>query len=94
MAESIGLIALLGVLQVGIVFVAVKYFGPLPRQSLKRLAAGFVTVVSVPVIILTQVIIEARLRRVYSSKLANAVGIVDGAISLCLILYFTYRRER
>jgi hypothetical protein len=93
MYELIGVIVLLAFLLVAVFFVAVKYFGPLPRKSPKRLVAGIITVLSVPATILTQVRVETRFRLAtgYAGpRFASKVIGIEAALCLWILIYFTY----
>lgn len=93
----ISTIVLLGLLQILIFFIALRYFGPLPRNSTIRFMAGLIAFVSVPLIVLTQVRVETwfRVHNGYNGpRLASKAIVIEGAICLCLVLYFTYFQRR
>ena len=93
---AIGAVALLGGLLLGIVTVFFRYFGPLPPKSPKRIAAGVISLASVPTIILVQVRIEAQLRARSSYRgpdFSLIAMIVESTVGLCLGFYFAYTQR-
>ncbi len=95
-AGAIGAAAFLGVLLLAVLIFSLRYLGPLPKKSPKRIAAGVISMLSILVIRPVQVRIEARLRAAssYRGPRFSEMAIIEGIIGIGLLLYFSQREGK
>jgi len=93
---EIGALVAAGALLLWLVFVFAQHFGSLPRESPKRIVASTILTISIPAIIVGQMLVEARLRESFygpgPALSFTAVGI-QGTIGFCLLIYFVWKRK-
>ena len=89
-AIAISEVIVLGAVLLGVLSIPLLHYGPLPRKSARRVAAGLISVISAMAILPAQVRIEARLQSsssYHGPRFSGIAIIIEGVVALCLLFY-------
>ena len=93
---AIGALVVVGALLFGVVFRFAQHFGSLPRESPKRIAASAITTISIPVLIVGQMLAEGRIREHYfgpGPALSFVAVRIEAIVGGAFMLYVLIRRS-